>query len=227
MMKKSNCLGFTLIELLVVIAIIAILAAILFPVFTAAKEKGKQASCASNMKQITTGTLIYVDDNGGRFPTIIWGKIWEPPYYHYVGIQKYLRSASVVRCPSQAYKGPGYFLNCNYASPTGVGSLWGLDATGVAGWEQCFAGAGLGAIKRSTRVIMINDTTCDEGSGKGAATIYGLFYPYYHGKSGMHSGGFNFGFCDGHCKWINTAKINAAWGKATWAAQGISYAINY
>jgi len=54
--------GFTLIELLVVIAIIAILAAILFPVFAKAREKARQASCMSNLKQLTLGFLQYVQD---------------------------------------------------------------------------------------------------------------------------------------------------------------------
>ena len=60
--------GFTLIELLVVIAIIAILAAILFPVFAKAREKARQTSCASNVKQMVLGTLQYVQDYDERFP---------------------------------------------------------------------------------------------------------------------------------------------------------------
>lgn len=63
--------GFTLIELLVVIAIIAILAAILFPVFLAAQAKAKQTQCMGNLKQIGIATTLYIDDNGGRFP--LWG----------------------------------------------------------------------------------------------------------------------------------------------------------
>ena len=61
--------GFTLIELLVVIAIIAILAAILFPVFARAKEKAHQASCQSNLKQLAMSILMYADDHEG------WGPI--------------------------------------------------------------------------------------------------------------------------------------------------------
>ena len=66
-MKRN---GFTLIELLVVIAIIAILAAILFPVFAQAREKAKQTQCLSNIKQMGLATNMYCDDNDGGFPAV-------------------------------------------------------------------------------------------------------------------------------------------------------------
>ena len=62
--------GFTLIELLVVIAIIAVLAAILFPVFLKAKEAGRRSSCQSNIKQLNVALLLYVGDWDQKFPTI-------------------------------------------------------------------------------------------------------------------------------------------------------------
>jgi prepilin-type N-terminal cleavage/methylation domain-containing protein/prepilin-type processing-associated H-X9-DG protein len=69
--------GFTLIELLVVIAIIAILAAILFPVFAKAREKARQTSCTNNQKQIVTAALMYAQDHDEMLPTFdaFWGSI--------------------------------------------------------------------------------------------------------------------------------------------------------
>jgi prepilin-type N-terminal cleavage/methylation domain-containing protein/prepilin-type processing-associated H-X9-DG protein len=68
--KRSSHSGFTLIELLVVIAIIAILAAILFPVFAQAREKARQTTCLSNEKQIALGVMMYLQDNDEAFPRL-------------------------------------------------------------------------------------------------------------------------------------------------------------
>src|ERR1051326_525026 len=71
-MQRSR--GFTLIELLVVIAIIAILAAILFPVFAQAREKARAISCLSNIKQIGTGCMMYIQDYDETYPL---GYMWD------------------------------------------------------------------------------------------------------------------------------------------------------
>lgn len=94
-MLKRN--GFTLIELLVVIAIIAILAAILFPVFAQAREKARQTSCLSNEKQLGLAFIQYTSDNNERYPsTPNSGDGWAGRIYSYV------RSTGVYVCPDDS-----------------------------------------------------------------------------------------------------------------------------
>lgn len=73
-MKNQKRKAFTLIELLVVIAIIAILAAILFPVFARARENARRSSCLSNLKQIGLGAMMYIQDYDERYPQAYWYK---------------------------------------------------------------------------------------------------------------------------------------------------------
>jgi prepilin-type N-terminal cleavage/methylation domain-containing protein/prepilin-type processing-associated H-X9-DG protein len=102
-MKKQpierNSKGFTLIELLVVIAIIAILAAILFPVFARARENARRASCQSNLKQIGLGIIQYAQDFDGYMPPSQLGA--DPALYSWPTLMfPYIKSAQVFVCPS-------------------------------------------------------------------------------------------------------------------------------
>lgn len=101
-----NRRGFTLIELLVVIAIIAILAAILFPVFAAAREKARQTTCASNERQIGLAIVQYVQDYDEQFPSPYSGS-WDlsgsqpsTGTYWTTSVAPYLKSTGVLLCPS-------------------------------------------------------------------------------------------------------------------------------
>jgi prepilin-type N-terminal cleavage/methylation domain-containing protein/prepilin-type processing-associated H-X9-DG protein len=91
--------AFTLIELLVVIAIIAILAAILFPVFAQAREKARQTSCLSNSKQLTTSIAMYIQDYDEIMPLAIEWNQW---YIWTERIQPYMKNWDIMYCPSGA-----------------------------------------------------------------------------------------------------------------------------
>lgn len=139
MNRSRPSLGFTLIELLVVISIIALLAAILFPVFSRARENARRSTCQSNMKQIGLGFQQYVQDYDERFPMRQFayqmpvssgasdGATWD-----YV-LQPYLKSSQILTCPSDdtpsvdtsallGYSGNG---KRSYALPNYIGNVSG------------------------------------------------------------------------------------------------------
>ena len=141
--------GFSLIELLVVIAIIAILAAILFPVFAQAREKARQASCLSNCKQIATAVQLYVDDYDETVPIIFnslvdisnvdssypckqgfgWlmyglGSTEDNPWSWRDMIVPYVKNLGVYICPSGFKNVPGYGYNNGLCVNGNTNNLW-------------------------------------------------------------------------------------------------------
>jgi prepilin-type N-terminal cleavage/methylation domain-containing protein/prepilin-type processing-associated H-X9-DG protein len=125
--------AFTLIELLIVIAIIGIIAAILFPVFSRARENARRANCASNMKQVGLGIAQYVQDYDERMPKLLWrtdpnttvNNWWQ------ACIQPYVKSTQVFHCPSITLT---YTTNLMVAAPD----------LGIAGFPSNYMGAVLG-----------------------------------------------------------------------------------
>ncbi len=204
--------GFTLIELLVVIAIIAILAAILFPVFARAREKARQASCGSNIKQLALADAMYRSDYDGRFTGCWEANVgpWGTRSWWYGQLEPYLKNIQIYECPSfdNVYN-PGH---CENRARPGTGRNWAVSAVegpgGDLGWI---------ARKKETRLehpaefIMFGDSSC-MGFGPYGGTPFtdwrdmtaarGLGADNYR-----HNGGVNCGFADGHAKYMKPSSI--------------------
>jgi prepilin-type N-terminal cleavage/methylation domain-containing protein/prepilin-type processing-associated H-X9-DG protein len=139
--------GFTLIELLVVIAIIAILAAILFPVFAKAREKARQSSCLSNVRQITHALLQYAQDYDEVLPMLY--DIGVPRHGLIQTTQPYVKSFQVHDCPSADVK-----------SLTGTADYIGNRSYGYTGvMVSNGACAYLGQILRPAEIVMMGDVS--------------------------------------------------------------------
>jgi prepilin-type N-terminal cleavage/methylation domain-containing protein/prepilin-type processing-associated H-X9-DG protein len=193
--------GFTLIELLVVIAIIAILAAILFPVFAKAREKARQSSCLSNLKQLGLGCLSYAQDYDERFPTYVYVLITRyndgisaAGVSPYSALLPYVKNTQIFTCPSvkptptYAYNGvtvtSAYLLNsycCVWDAPNG-------------GYRS------LGTIQDASKLMMMTEY-------KNYHTAF-MGYPppstdNWPARNCLfpHNDGQNLVFADGHAKW--------------------------
>ncbi len=188
--------GFTLIELLVVIAIIAILAAILFPVFARAREKARQTSCLSNAKQIILAVMQYTQDYDECFPFYTnpqnpttnrsWWQVLDP----------YVMNLQVFRCPSSPSVTVGYGWNIDcigYGPSSGVR----LPPTSLA------------TIKHpSTTLVFADKGGSTPGYYRpsrwiGNPSTYGYLYDTYLPMITIHNDGANVGYADGHAKWLD------------------------
>ena len=193
--------GFTLIELLVVIAIIAILAAILFPVFARARENARRASCQSNLKQIGLGILQYTQDYDEKFPNRV-GLPTNGFGGMFVVIQPYVKSTQLFQCPSEtngpapATATPGDNGYTDYAYNVALGNA----STGVSG------GRALSELTQPALSVMV----CDYTSGYGDRWTAGCLGTDVCATPGLvefdvpaaqrHLETQNFLFSDGHVK---------------------------
>lgn len=231
--------GFTLIELLVVIAIIAILAAILFPVFAQAREKARQTACLNNEKQINLGILQYIQDYDECFPVSVVNRSATPAAGTQIGwvdgIQPYVKNLQIFQCPSEpapANLDPrnagytDYWINKN-ASDGGqtlpqlaypgytilIGEGGSANSTPLANATARFRSNGCNGAGDTTTL----DPTLPVCPGPGLATNLA-------GGGIRHSQGMNLGFADGHVKWVrnltNQTTNTVYNGLATFATSG-------
>ena len=212
--------GFTLIELLVVIAIIAILAAILFPVFARAREKARQSSCQSNLKQVGLAALMYAQDYdeklaGCRCGTGFdkWGngpgRIWWQGL-----LMPYSKNYQFFACPS--YNNPMFYgETVPYPTPSdsiyrfhaGYGMNWYTTAATDAGW---FGSNNMGSIPKPAETVYISEgTSIVVGPCPGqAAYVWANWLAGVKGSltywlgAQRHNDGANILFVDGHVKWM-------------------------
>jgi prepilin-type N-terminal cleavage/methylation domain-containing protein/prepilin-type processing-associated H-X9-DG protein len=205
----SRSRGFTLIELLVVIAIIAILAAILFPVFAKAREKARQSSCLSNVKQVGLGLLMYTQDYDEKF--VITGATdmaaWVTAGNHYSvwyrAIQPYVKNTQLFVCPSDSSKTSAKWdIN---------GGTWNESTTAAGAWyfplsygvDHNMNQASMGLIQYPSETGMTFECT--------TILAYDPTNNTQIRDASRHNDGFNACMFDGHAKWFkreNYLKFN-------------------
>jgi prepilin-type N-terminal cleavage/methylation domain-containing protein/prepilin-type processing-associated H-X9-DG protein len=207
--------GFTLIELLVVIAIIAILAAILFPVFARARENARRASCQSNLKQQGLGIMQYVQDYDEKFPPCAWwngtaNQPWQ------LLVQPYVKSTQLFACPSNTSTATLYSLGIlNHYVANGSDSAtstatWG----GIRPMNYGTNGGGIAQaqVESSAQLILIHENITATDAESWAPTDL---------KFTNHLATTNFLFADGHVKALKpvaTATPTNMWNVSQGAA---------
>lgn len=231
--RKVRRKGFTLIELLVTIAIIAILAAILFPVFARARENARRSSCMSNLKQISLGIRMYTQDYDEHVPPIVINDSADAnnPYGWADAVQPYVKSTQLFQCSSEEWgaRWPND-VNFNGPRPNGAGAgytdYW-MNSMASKTSAQGNGGKSIAEFEYPSQTVLLGD---GGGTWSNKPSFYSDSRYYSNGitkstvamgycgstsaphlaiikdeGSERHLDATNFAFADGHVKWIKGA----------------------
>ncbi len=222
-MRKRH--AFTLIELLVVIAIIAILAAILFPVFAQAREKARQSSCQSNLRQLGTGLLMYSQDYDELFPNAYmpaysgiswaqWGGSWNSccifwpqlayPYFKNTGVFTCPSIASYRTTPYLGHYGANNDIMRNFGSVARAQAELQAPASSYLAMDAGPYQIGSGNVVSPGGSFWYTPGSCTLAGVNPASPPNGHVIASPLDRdclSGRHSGGIDVLFADGHVKY--------------------------
>ena len=239
--KNSVYNGFTLIELLVVIAIIAILAAILFPVFAQAREKARQSTCLSNLKQLGLGIMMYTDDYDECYPFRQDDFPNQPGMWGVANfVYPYTKNMKIWGCPSQTkatsanggisglitqdmgawglYKNYNnhYSLNshlCPQVSYNGGNPQYNESNVGM----QPMKSVSIGQIPKPADIIMICELGVINSQVGYAEFVYsGMYGVDLERTVKIHAGGSNYTYADGHAKYQKFNNWDIGMGQFKW-----------
>jgi len=208
-MSKRSTKGFTLIELLVVIAIIAILAAILFPVFARARAKARQSACLSNMKQIGLAMIMYASDHDQLLP---YWCVWQNGVDHDdqditwdVSINPYMKNKQLFICPDNAFNGGG---NTHQSGKKRGYAMPGYVSAQMQDAPPNPVDTVLLLEKGAYLPGSMQDAPAEHPKQAGYSQHYPTQTPCRHNE------GNTFGFVDGHSKWHKFG--SGPWTAANW-----------
>jgi prepilin-type processing-associated H-X9-DG protein len=196
-----------LIELLVVIAIIAILAAILFPVFAKSRERARQASCQSNLKQYASATLMYLEAYDDTFPMGAYsGGTCVATFY--LAINPYVKSVEVNRCPTDPEAMDNLAMFAGYggacANTPPFTSYSTNKAVFVDGYAPEVPSVTLSDLRRPSETVLQYDGNCIADGSQVAQP--------------RHSGSLNANFADGH---VSTLKATESGSSTKFSTTGV------
>lgn len=196
---RRKGISFTLIELLVVIAIIAILAAILFPVFAKAREKARTASCTNNLRQLGMGMLMYAQDYDEMLPIGYRGPTWCADFGSWKQlVLPYVKNTQLFVCPSAREVSP-----CPAGSQLPYTATYGANAY----WSESNIYA-LASFQQPARTFLIGengdgDWVVEPPQNQCTGAVWDqpgwVVFPHIEGSVWVYA--------DGHAKWISKDKV--------------------